>query len=89
MMSGIHPVKHEWCKFSQEVGWRFPDVRLVPVCHRDESENVSHKRCPDTIYGCLHSLPVWAETASIDFCFEIDVVQDCALFEMHEQSSSV
>jgi hypothetical protein len=37
----------------------------------------------------FHSLSVRAETAGIDFCFEVDVVQDRALLEMHKQGSSV
>lgn len=47
VVPGIHPVKHEWRKFSDEMGWRFPNVRLISVRYGDESDNVSHKRCSD------------------------------------------
>lgn len=89
MMSGIHSVKHKRREFSHKVGWRFPHLCLVAMCYCDIPDSWSCELASETLEEIINSLSIRTKTASKDFCFEIDIMQDCAFLEMHKHSSTI
>ena len=88
MVAHIYAVKHERGEFSNEVGWRFPYVGLIAVCYGNISvqRSITASCVPG---GTCDSLSIRTETGSEDFCLEVNMVQHCALSEMHKQCSAI
>jgi hypothetical protein len=89
VVSRVHAVEHERREFSDEVGWCFPYVCLVAVRDCDVSKGIKGQIPRGLRCACRHSLSIWTESGSEDFCLEVDVMQHSSLSEMHKQCSSI